>query len=225
VKRVSGWVIVFGIMTVLVMASLAIDFAPRRVSGRTADFHVVIDAGHGGHDGGAVSPRGTREAEINLAISRKLKGELELRGVGVTMTRTNNDCLSSPFARNRKRSDMEARRRIIEQVSPDLVVSIHLNSLPGHPGVRGLQTFFCKGAETSRVFAEAIQKRFNQSNLDVNRRATVGDFFILNSTSYPSVLVECGFLSNAQDERLLKTVEYQRVLALYIAEAIVYSIA
>jgi len=205
---------------VAVFASLAMDYSMRPVHARTADFHVVVDAGHGGWDGGAVSRNGTREAELNLAIARLLARELESRGVGVTMTRTSNDSLASPFARNQKRSDMDARRRIIERVSPDLVISIHLNSLPSDPSVRGLQTFYDASGETSKMFAGAIQTRFNQSNLNINRRAVTGDFYILNSTAYPSVLVECGFLSNPYEEKLLKTTPYQRILAQYIADAI-----
>jgi len=222
-KRIPVKVFICALFALAVVTSLAVDFSNRPVFARTHDFHVVIDAGHGGRDGGATSRNGTREAEINLAIARFLQTELSNRNIGVTMTRTSNDSLANPFARNQKRSDMDARRRIIERVSPDLVISIHLNSLPSHPGVRGLQAFYCKNAEQSRIFAVAIQDRFNQSNLETSRRPTTGDFFMLNATRYPSVLVECGFLSNAHDERLLKTREYQQILARYIAEAIYYT--
>ena len=209
-----------GIFFLAIVVAFAVDIANRPVFARTADFHVIVDAGHGGRDGGAVSPSGTREAEINLAISRFLAKELGARGIGVTMTRTTDDSLANPLARNRKRSDMDARRRIIERVSPDLVISIHLNSLPSHPGVRGLQTFFCRGSDKSRIFAQAIQTRFNESSLNINRRAMTSDLFMLNATQYPSVLIECGFLSNPMDERLLRTREYQQILARYIAEAV-----
>jgi len=214
------WIITSIVFAIAITTSLIIDVATMPTHARTHDFHVVIDAGHGGRDGGASSPSGTRESEINLAIARQLERELLNRNIGVTMTRTTNDSLANPFAGNQKRSDMDARRRIIERVSPDLVVSIHLNSLPSHPGVRGLQTFYDRSGETSRRFATAIQDRINDSSLHTNRRATTGDFYILNSTSYPSVLIECGFLSNPTDERLLRTVDFQRVLAIYIAEAI-----
>ena len=208
------------LLLMAVVTSVAIDFTTRPVHARTADFHVVVDAGHGGRDGGASSRSGTRESEINLAIARFLQNELTTLGIGVTMTRNNNDSLANPLARNQKRSDMDARRRIIESVSPDLVVSIHLNSLPSAPAVRGLQTFFDSSGDTSRHFAESIQNAFNQSNLNINRRATVGEFYILNATAYPSVLVECGFLSNPTEEKLLKTSDYQRMIAQILAQAI-----
>jgi len=191
-----------------------------RVYARADGFHVVIDAGHGGLDKGAESRNGTYESDINLAIARFLKTELQARGIGVTMTRENQDWLASPLARNKKKSDMEARRKIIERVKPNLIISIHLNSFPADSSVRGLQTFYDKVGTTSKIYAEAIQDEFNKSPLAVNRGAKIGDYYILDSTAFPAVLVECGFLSNADDERLLNTNEYQRIIAYYIATAI-----
>jgi len=208
------------LFAVAIITSLFVDFRSRPVHARTADFHVVIDAGHGGHDGGAVGKNGTREADVVLAIARFLESELKSIGIGTTMTRTTEADLAAPMARNRKRSDMDARRRIIESVQPDLVVSIHLNSLPSHPGVRGFQAFFNQSGEISRHFAESLQAHFNNLPLQGNRRASTGDFYILNSTGFPSVLLECGFLSNPNDEALLRTTEYQQFLAANIAEAI-----
>ena len=115
---------------------------------------------------------------------------------------------------------MDARRRIIERVRPDLVISIHLNIFPGDSSVRGLQTFYNKDGAVSKVYAEAIQNEFNKSPLDTNRLAKTGDYYILDSTVYPSVLVECGFISNPDDERLLNTTEFQRIIAHYIASAV-----
>ena len=203
-----------------VLAAVIIDIKTAPVHARTAEFHVIIDAGHGGWDGGAVSRNGTAERDINLAIARQLARELTSRGVGVTMTRTNQHSLANPYARNKKRSDMDARRRIIERVSPDLVISIHLNSFPQNPSVRGLQTFYDSSGETSKAYAYAIQERFNRSNLNTNRQPKSADYYILECTSYPSVLVECGFLSNPSDEKLLRSPDYQKLLAIMIAEAI-----
>jgi len=208
-----------------VIACLAIDFS-YIVQARSVDgFHVVIDAGHGGFDGGAVSKSGTSEKDINLAIAKNLERELKNRGVWVTMTRKNEHSLANPYARNKKKSDMEERRKIIERAAPDLMISIHLNSFPRIPAVRGLQTFFDRTGEQSKYYAQAIQEKFNSSNLNIHRNAAVGDYFILECTPYPSVLVECGFLSNPTEERLLKTVEYQKLLASMIAEAILDSSA
>lgn len=214
-----------------IVACLAVDFAPRPVHARTAAFHVVIDAGHGGRDGGAVGRNGTREADINLSIARYLEKELLAHGVGVTMTRKDANSLANPYAKNQKKSDMEARRKIIESVKPDLVLSIHLNVLVGNPNARGLQAFTAKyinkdvvpteGEMTSKMYADKIQDTFNKSCLYTNRKAATGDYFILQCTPYPSVLLECGFLSNATDEKLLRNPEYQKILAQIITKAVV----
>jgi len=211
-----------GIAIAVVVTSLVFDFKSAPVYARTADFHVVIDAGHGGRDGGAQSKGGIKESDINLAIAKFLSTELKNYGVGVTMTRETRDSLSSPFAKNKKRDDMEKRRQIIEKVKPDLVISIHLNSFPSAPAVRGLQTFFPKSENPmSKNFAEAIQNELNKTSLNINRRAAIGEYFILECTAYPSVLIECGFLSNPEEARLLTTAEYQKILAHHIANAVV----
>ena len=209
------------LVAIAVLGIVAID-APRalRVYARAEGFHVVVDAGHGGKDRGASSPNGTYESDINLAIAKFLKAELEARGIGVTMTRETQDWLASPAASNKKKSDMDARRRIIERVRPDLVISIHLNIYPGDSSVRGLQTFYDKSGTTSKIYAEAIQNEFNRSPLATNRLAKTGDYYILDSTEFPAVLVECGFLSNPDDERLLNTTEFQRIIAHFIASAV-----
>jgi len=213
----------FVVLILVFAAGFLIIDAPHalRVYGRAEGFHVVIDAGHGGKDRGASSRNGVYESDINLAIARFLKAEFEIRGVGVTMTRENQDWLASPLAQNKKKSDMDKRRQIIERVRPDLVISIHLNTFPSDSSVHGLQTFYDKSGTTSKIYAEAIQSEFNRSPLDINRNARTGDYYMLDSTAYPSVLVECGFLSNPDDERLLGRLEYQRIIAHYIASAVV----
>lgn len=227
VIKVENWMkIAVGCMigVLLVTSALWWDAASFRAFGCTTvaaegvNFHVVVDAGHGGRDGGAVSPNGAREADINLAIARYLRTELELRGIGVTMTRNSPDNLANPLARHRQRSDILARHAIIRNAQPDVVISIHLNTYP-KASVRGLQTFYMRGCEQSRAFADAIQTEFNNTHLDMFRRPMTGDYLILES-GFPSVLVECGFLSNPIEERLLRTSEYQRILAWHIAEAL-----
>lgn len=210
------------LIIILISGFLAID-APNalRVYGRETGFHVVIDAGHGGKDKGASSPKGTYESDINLSIARFLKAEFEVRGVGATMTRESQDWLASPLAGNKKRSDLDKRRQIIERVRPDLVISIHLNSFPADTSVHGLQTFYDESGSVSKAYAEAIQNEFNRSPLDINRNARPGDYYLLEATEFPSVLVECGFLSNHDDERLLNTSQYQRIIAHYIASAVI----
>ena len=223
-KGVVGRVVVEGTVVVLCIClamavAVAIPNVDLRVYANTAGYTVVIDAGHGGKDRGASSKNGTYESDINLLIARFLKREFEVRGVGVVMTRETGDWLASSFAPNKKRDDLNERRKIIEGAKPELVISIHLNTYPD-AGVRGLQCFYDKTGEVSKKYADAVQAEFNYSEMDISRSAKTGDYYLLECTQYPSILVECGFLSNAKDERILKTTEYQRILAHYIANAV-----
>jgi len=180
---------------------------------------IVIDAGHGGIDGGVVGrTTGVKESDINLAISLKLRDFLQTKGYRVVMTRTTQDGLYGLNNSNKKLADMEARRRIINNASPDLVVSIHQNSYPC-PSVNGAQVFYCTTCEVSGKKAELMQTTLNVS-LGFNKLPKQGDFFILECSPYPSLLIESGFLSNPEEERLLITPEYQEKIAYTIANGI-----
>lgn len=184
-------------------------------------FVVVIDPGHGGKDNGVSSASGLREAEVNLEISTLLRAELELSGVIVVMTREDEAGLNDLDAPNKKRSDMRRRHAIIENAKPDLVISIHVNSFPRQKSVHGIQTFYQRGGETGRTHAQAIQNYLNSTDLsDKKRVASSADFYILE-TPYPSVLIECGFLSNPEDEANLRSDAYRKELAKHIATAII----
>lgn len=187
-------------------------------AGGERNFHIVLDAGHGGNDMGATEGS-VREAEINLAVVKKLETELTARGFTVTLTRTGADSLSSPYALNRKRDDMAKRRELITRVSPDLVISIHQNSFPS-PNVYGLQCFYATETPGSREYAEGIQAQFNDSGLITYRTVKRTDFNLCEHSSAPAVLIECGFLSNPNERALLVTPEYQQILAWNIAAAV-----
>lgn len=191
------------------------------ISGISADgsgFHIVLDAGHGGNDMGAVVA-GVREAEINLAVVKKIQAELTARGFAVTLTRTNGDSLNSPYALNKKKDDMAKRRELITKLSPDLVISVHHNTYP-NPNVYGLQCFYATENAGGKEYAEAIQKQFNDSGLITYKTVKRTDFNLCEHSTAPAVLVECGFLSNPTERALLVTGEYQQILAWNIAEAV-----
>lgn len=178
---------------------------------------VVIDAGHGGLDPGAVSPRGTREDEINLKISQKLRAYLEKEGTKVIMTRTTDGALGKS-----KREDMNKRVQIIRDSGADVVVSIHLNMF-SQSKYYGAQTFYMKNSEEGKKLAKCIQDQLlrilNRGN---TRQIKDSDqYLILKASSAPTVLVECGFLSNPEEEKLLKTDEYQEKIAWAIYSGII----
>lgn len=174
---------------------------------------VVIDAGHGGMDGGVVGVKtGVKESEINLAISKNLKHYLKTKGYDVVMTRVNSDGLYGFETKNKKAKDMEARRKIINEARPDLVISVHCNFYP-RSNVRGSQVFYAPKSEDGQKIANVMQSILNASLEASKRVAMSGDYFILQCTEYPSLLVECGFLSNADDEKLLVSGKYQQKVA------------
>ena len=171
---------------------------------------IVLDAGHGGVDGGVTGiVTGTKESELNLVIVKKLEKLLVASGFNVVLTRSSDAGLYGVATGNLKRKDMLKRKEIIESAKPDLVVSIHLNKF-SITTRRGAQVFFKQDDDNSKKLATSIQSFFNsleESTREFN--ALKGDYYILNCTNYPSVIAECGFLSNPEEEKLLLTNEYQ----------------
>ena len=173
-------------------------------------FTVVIDAGHGGIDGGVTGEiSGVCESELNLSVAKFLKEDFSAAGFKAVMTRTSSAALYGIAAGSLKKRDMENRRRIIERASPDLVISIHMNKCP-IPSRRGAQVFYRAGDEGSGAFAACVQDRLNAME-EASRAcpALTGDYYILNVSPCPAVIVECGFLSNAEDEELLLSESYR----------------
>ena len=189
---------------------------------------IVIDPGHGGMDGGASSPDGVQEKDINLAIAKALTEEAEEWGAQVIMTRDSDVGLYTDDGRSirqKKREDLLARKKIIEESGAALAISIHLNSFPQDASVYGAQVFYPKGEEartdvqereqSSRAFAESVQKAL-ETNIDDGRTReamTKNDILIFENIEAKIILVECGFLSNPKECSLLQTSEYQQQLS------------
>ena len=177
------------------------------------DFTVVLDAGHGGMDGG-VSGVGTKvkESDLNLAVVKKLEKYFQDYGINTVLTRKDKNGLYGLSSSGRKKRDMEKRKEIIDGANPDLVISVHMNAFPQRKQ-RGAQVFYDKGNEAGKALAESIRLFLGKNIEHCNRIVMTGDYYILNCTPKPAVLVECGFLSNSEDEALLITSEYQEKLA------------
>lgn len=184
-----------------------------------AQYHIVLDAGHGGFDNGACVD-GVSEAQINLQIVKILAQELTARHFMVSLTRTDSESLNPPYATNRKVADMAKRREKIRALAPDLVISIHQNTYP-LTSVSGLQCFYANETAGSREYAQAIQDQFNASGLPIYKNIKPTDFNLVEHSPCPAVLIECGFLTNPRERALLQTTAYQQILAFNICEAIV----
>lgn len=180
---------------------------------------VVVDAGHGGVDAGAVGVNGSHESSINLSVAKKLEERLKSCGINVVMTRETEDGLYGLPTDGFKRRDMRKRKEIIEQAQPNLVVSIHMNK-SDVASVRGAQVFYHKGSKLSEKLAACLQTSLNASSESKPRTALTGDYYMLNCTSFTSVIVECGFLSNSAEEKLLADDGYRDKLAQSITEGI-----
>ena len=196
-------------------AVAAVCFTPARASSTPySRVTVVIDAGHGGIDGGVTGVNtGVAESELNLAVAKLLQRDFSAAGFKVVMTRTTSAGLYGKASATLKKTDMQNRRRIIEGASPDLVISVHMNRCP-LPSRRGAQVFYKPGDEASASFADDIQSELNGMKEAVRDCFTLaGDYYVLNVSGCPAVLVECGFLSNGDDEKLLINEEYREKLA------------
>jgi len=189
----------------------------------TGDITVVLDAGHGGIDGGVSGVKtGTPESEINLAIVKKTRKYFEEAGFNCVLTRSTDAGLYGALSKGFKKRDMQRRKEIIEEAKPVAVVSVHQNFYSSS-SQRGGQVFYNKDNENSRLLANAIQKGINALDDGVvkDRSALSGDYFMLNCTRYASVIVECGFLSNAEDEALLLDEAYREDVALTIFNGVI----
>lgn len=183
---------------------------------------VVLDAGHGGIDNGATGIKtGVKESELNLKIVKKLERYLADAGVSVVLTRTTDAGLYGMATSNLKRKDMEKRKEIILKSNPTLVVSVHMNKFSVSTR-RGAQVFYKTNDELGKTLALNVQKSFNQmESASRECSALTGDYFILNCSEFPSIITECGFLSNPEDEALLITDEYQEEVAYTIFKGII----
>jgi N-acetylmuramoyl-L-alanine amidase len=200
--------LVFFMIFVLIVSCFA--FIPTVIAATPSGLlTVVIDAGHGGIDPGCEgSLEGSNERELNLLYANTLKKYFESYGIRVVMTRTTTDGLYSALAPNKKKDDMKKRKEIIEKSKADIVVSIHMNAFPAKSS-RGAHVFYNPDNEVSKSLADNIQSSLIASLPYARKAAAVGDYYILNCTNVPAVIVECGFLSNAEEEILLRSSDYR----------------
>ncbi len=180
----------------------------------TASKTIIIDPGHGGFDPGKVGMTGAHEKEINLKIALKLRDYLEQSGAYVIMTRTDDVDLDGDDTKQHKKKDMINRSNKVNTSKGDIMVSIHQNSFP-QQNVKGGQVFFHKDSEDGKALGEHIQKAIQTYADKENKRVAKhnGDYYILRTTEIPAVIVECGFLTNLEEEGKLNTDEYQEKMA------------
>lgn len=188
----------------------------------------VLDAGHGGEDGGAVSADGAKESDVNLAVTLDLDELLRFLGRETVLTRREDVSVGSEDAktlREKKVSDLKNRVALVNSVPGAVLVSIHQNSLPSVPSVHGAQVFFGKHAP-SDVIAASVQKTLNKTvNLDREKQEKKIDptIYLMKNAKCPAILIECGFVSNPAESAILREAAYQKKLAVVIAAGLLES--
>ena len=175
---------------------------------------IVLDAGHGGIDNGVSGVNSkVAESKLNLIIVKKLEKYFIDSGIAVVLTRSSEAGLYGVATKNRKKKDMQKRMEIIKKAEPNLVISVHMNNY-SLSSRRGAQVFYKKGSEEGKLLATCVQNSFNNMEQSVRTcNVLSGDYYILNCSNVPSIIAECGFLSNPEDEALLLNEQYQEDLS------------
>ena len=195
-------------LSVAVAANLNLDKKEEQLT-------VVVDSGHGGEDSGKIGVNGALEKDINLEIGKMLKEALEKENIQVVLTRDKDEMLAGS-----KSEDMKERVKIMNDAKPVLVVSVHQNSYVTEQE-SGAQVFYYSNSEKGKVLALDLQENLKKLDTGNRREAKANDtYYILRHTEVPTVIVECGFLSNWEEAEKLTTEVYQQELALAVCDGI-----
>ncbi len=216
---------IFVILAVIMVSGTALMFSNYFKSHEVSVFTntIIIDPGHGGEDGGAVGKNGTKEKDLNLEVSLKLKEIMVNNGFNVQLTRENDTMLCEPeIIKNKKRADLNNRVKISRKFDNGIFLSIHMNHYE-NSDQKGAQVFYSVNNKNSKTLAEIIEKELKTSVDTTNKRVSKpadNNIFIMKHINIPACLIECGFISNRNEEQMLADPEYQEKLANAIATGV-----
>lgn len=225
-RKIKGVTIVFSICVLFALAATQIQyFSKERVSANNVSF--IIDPGHGIPDGGAVGADGTAEQELNLAISLKISKKIKKLGFSNILTRSDENSIytEGDTIHEKKVSDINQRIKIANDYKDIPLISIHMNTFPNQ-SVKGIQVFYSSINEQSMDLAKKIQAALNekfQSGKPRVIKPIPKNIYLFSHIDNPSIIIECGFISNNDELKLLKDNEYQENLADTIATALANS--
>ena len=219
-KSIKLTVSIIGCFVLLAVCARLTENALPTSAGAVQKPVIVIDAGHGGLDSGAVGPSGVLEKDINLSIVLALKDMFEMSGFQVVLTRSEDISIYSPGVegiRNQKLSDMDNRLAIIQSYPDSIFLCVHQNNYTD-PRYFGGQMFYNNNNPDNRTLATIMQRRFALLRPENDREIKLSgeELFLLKSNPNPSLMIECGFLSNPEEEQLLSTWEFQQKVAFTI---------
>lgn len=219
------------VVSVLIVASFSLNIftVHNAVTKASANVNnavtVIVDAGHGGEDGGAIGKSGSFEKDINLQFALKVNDYLSLFGINTYMVRTEDRSVgdtSLPTIRERKVSDIRARAALMDLFENSIYLSIHQNEF-SQSYVHGTQVFYAPNSEGSKQLAEIIQKTVcsltQPQNTKVPKESGTNIYVLYNATK-PACLCECGFVSNPDEEKLLLSEDYQRKFSLALSYSV-----
>ncbi|MBE7047810.1 MAG: N-acetylmuramoyl-L-alanine amidase [Ruminococcaceae bacterium] len=220
---IKKWNLVLLLVTLgVAVLSLGLAIRPARVTETVSvpgfGKRIVLDAGHGEPDGGAVGNHGAVEQELNLRITQLLQGYLEQSGVQVILTRADSVGIYDPDSetiRQKKRTDLQNREKLMNESDCDLFVSIHMNKFTD-ARYSGPQVFYSANGEESKRLADCVQQSMVAVLKPVSHREIKqggNDIYLLKKAKPPAILIECGFLSNDREEQLLQEEAYQKKTA------------
>lgn len=223
-RLIFSFLVLFFSLSVALLSSESKEII--QTSGELKKYKIVVDAGHGYPDGGAVSENGVEESSLNLAIAMKLKYALEEDGYEIIMTRSSEENIADSdkqsSIRQIKTSDLNNRVKIANESNADFMISIHMNKY-SESKYWGWQTFYSKNSESGKKLATLIQNGISNCIKERDNKRTplsIEGIKIVDKTNMPVVIVECGFLSNSEDLELLQTEEYQDKIVEGIMEGI-----
>ena len=218
-KRVLAVMVLMGFLVLSVVfysrTYSRVSAAISNISGTQTKLKVVIDPGHGGNDPGGIGVSGVLEKDVNLSVALFLKANLESQGMEVIMTRDTDKALySSESSTNKKKEDLAKRIEIITETNPDFVLCIHQNIFTDAK-YSGAQVFYYQESEEIARLAACLLAQLIAGVDPDNTRVPKSNmnYYMLKNSPVPIVIVECGFLTNAEEEAKLGTEEYQRKLA------------
>ena len=218
--HMMGWMIGLLVVLAIIYGSFTMSRKVVSTAGEEEQIHIILDAGHGGSDPGKVGVNGVLEKDINLSIVKKVQILLEKEGITVYLTRDSDKRVSQSGEEFSKSEDMKERVKLINKINPQLVVSVHQNSYPSEE-VKGGQVFYYQTSEESKRYAEILQEAIRTVDANNNRQAKGNDtYYLLKKTKIPTIIVECGFLSNWEEAEKLSKETYQEEMAQAIVNGI-----
>ena len=219
-KSKIKWILALILLTGCIYGSYTLSRYTEAAQVEAKQAQVILDAGHGGSDPGKIGLNNLLEKDINLAITEKVKRCLEKEKITAELTRKEDKGLGITGDGSKKTEDMQARVKMINETKPVLTVSIHQNSYED-PEIHGAQVFYYSHSREGEAVAKILQESLQEIDPENHRQAKANEtYYLLRRTKVPTVIVECGFLTNPEEAEKLSGEEYQEQVAEAVAKGI-----